>query len=467
MKAKIICIFVMTLLITTTISVTGAGNIEKNDIENETTIEVISSTAPWDLQFSFDVTAATGASGNAGSEFDGTYFYTTRWASNLIHQYTSTGALLKQFSIVGVTGLRDLAYCPVDGFLYGGAAGGTIWGFDPIGETLETTLTGNFECRAIAYDEDLDVFYVSNWGDPVWIVDRTTGNVVGQFDLVSTTSTYGLAYDNKCGSGGPYLWVFDQGDGAGFSQYIYQWDLSAGGYTGIQHDVNPDIGSGSGIAGGLFFTTDFVSGYATLGGLYQDGDSPGTGDWLFCYELCESGSPCEPGIDVEKYVLGLDGKWVDADTENAALDLPICHDGQFKIVIKNTGECALINIVVKDIMHESLKYTGADPEPDNVVNTPPEWVMDWMFPGPLAPGGTIEIYVNFHVEGPECSVDYNHVLVEGFCEECPGNIVQDEDWCWVHAYKKSKDLNMPFLQFLQSHPNIFPLLQKLLKTLGL
>jgi hypothetical protein len=176
---------------------------------------------------------------------------------------------------------------------------------------------------------------------------------------------------------------------------------------------------------------------------------------------------CEPGIDVEKYVLDLDGNWVDADTENEALDLPICHDGQFKIVITNTGECALINIVVKDIMHESLKYLSADPEPDNVVNTPPDWVMDWMFPGPLAPGATIEIFVNFHVEGPECSVDYNHVLVEGFCEECPGEIVNDEDWCWVHAYKKSKDLNMPFLQFLHNHPNMFPLLQKLLNTLGL
>ena len=228
-----------------------------------------------------------------------------------------------------------------------------------------------------------------------------------------------------------------------------------------------------------------------LAGEYPAGMDPGPavdgkGDWIFLdpgpwaeiqtygfdynwnlWAGLEDESPCEPGIDVEKYVLGLDGKWVDADTENEALDLPICHDGQFKIVIKNTGECALINIVVKDIMHESLKYTGADPEPDNVVNTPPEWVMDWMFPGPLAPGDTIEIYVNFHVEGPECSVDYNHVLVEGFCEECPGDIVQDEDWCWVHAYKKSKDLNMPFLQFLQSHPNIFPLLQKLLKTLGL
>jgi hypothetical protein len=185
------------------------------------------------------------------------------------------------------------------------------------------------------------------------------------------------------------------------------------------------------------------------------------------FVLTGVGEPCNPGIDVEKYVLDLDGKWIDADTENTALDLPICHDGQFKIVITNTGDCALINIVVKDIMHESLKYLSADPEPDNVVNTPPDWVMDWMFPGPLAPGATIEIFVNFHVEGPECSVDYNHVLVEGFCEECPGEIVNDEDWCWVHAYKKSKDLNMPFLQFLQSHPKIFPLLQKLLNTLGL
>jgi len=183
--------------------------------------------------------------------------------------------------------------------------------------------------------------------------------------------------------------------------------------------------------------------------------------------LTGEGEPCEPGIDVEKYVLDLNGEWVDADTEDTALDLPICHDGQFKIVIKNTGDCALINIIVKDMMHDSLKYTGADPEPLNVEHIGTEWVMDWMFPGPLAPGATIEIFVNFHVEGPECSRDYNHVIVEGFCEECPGDIVQDEDWCWVHAYKKSKDLSMPFLKFLQSHPNIFPLLQKLLKTLGL
>jgi len=191
------------------------------------------------------------------------------------------------------------------------------------------------------------------------------------------------------------------------------------------------------------------------------------GEDNLAFQLTAGGEPCEPGIDVEKQVKDKDGEWVDADTEDEAVDLPICEEATFRIIIKNTGDCALIDIIVKDIMHDSLKYINADPEPDSVVHTAPEWFMEWMIPGPLAPGDTITIYITFHVEGPECSNDYNHVLVEGFCEECPALVVRDEDWCWVHAYKKSKDLNMSFLQFLQAHPNIFPLLQKLLKTLGL
>ena len=469
MKTKIICILIMTLLIATTMSVTGAINNEKNEIESVDSPKVISTYAPWDLQFSFDVTVATGASGNAGAEFDGTYFYTTRWATNLIHQYDSAGALQKQFSVTGVSGLRDLAYCPVDGYLYGGAASGTIWGFDPIGETLEVTLTGNFQCRAIAYDDDLDVFYVSNWGDPVWIVERTTGNVVGQFDLVTTTSTYGFAYDDKCGSGGPYLWVFDQGGGAGQPQYVHQWDLPGAGYTGVQYDVNADIGSGSGIAGGLFFTTDFVEGFATLGGLYQDGDPPGTGDWIFCYELCEYEEQCEPEIDIEKYVWDeKNQEWVDADTMDKALDVPICNDATFKIVIKNTGNCPLFGVNISDHMHDSLEFISADPEPGDIWydETNSEWRMWWFFPDEiLMPGETIVITVIAHVEGPKCSYDYNWVLVGAICEH--GTYVEDEDTCWVHAYEKTKEFNTPILNFLQNHPNMFPLLQLLLQRLGL
>jgi hypothetical protein len=42
------------------------------------------SDVPFDLQFSFNVGNITGL-GNTGSEFDGNYFYTTRWASRVYH----------------------------------------------------------------------------------------------------------------------------------------------------------------------------------------------------------------------------------------------------------------------------------------------------------------------------------------------------------------------------------------------
>ena len=75
--------------------------------------------AMWDVQLEFNALTLSGAAGNAGAEYDGTSFYSTRWASNLIHEYSGDGtALVREFSIPGVTGLRDLAY---DGqYFYGG-----------------------------------------------------------------------------------------------------------------------------------------------------------------------------------------------------------------------------------------------------------------------------------------------------------------------------------------------------------
>jgi hypothetical protein len=250
--------------------VAAAADWEKGPVDSLAT--PAQNDAMWDVQFSFDLTAASGAAGNAGCEFDGTYFYSTRWASNLIHQYDINGVLVKEFSIAGVTGLRDLAY---DGtHFYGGAAGGTIYQMDFTSETLIGNITGSFQSRAIAYDSDLDVFYCSNWGDPVYIVNRS-GAVVGNINLITTTSTYGLAYDNLT-AGGPFLWVHDQTAGG---SVIHQWDLAAGAYTGVTHDVSADFATG-GIAGGLFLTTDYLSGTITIGGLLQ-----GVPDIMVCYEL--------------------------------------------------------------------------------------------------------------------------------------------------------------------------------------
>jgi hypothetical protein len=132
-----------------------------------------------------------------------------------------------------------------------------------------------------------------NWGDPVYEVNRA-GGIVNTFNLVTATSSYGMAYDNVCGGGGtPFLWIFDQGSGAGFPQYILQWDLTTGSFTGVSHDVITDF-PGSGIAGGLFVTSDYIPGKVTIGGMLQSEDpDPNT---MFCYELCDS--PDDLHIDI-------------------------------------------------------------------------------------------------------------------------------------------------------------------------
>jgi hypothetical protein len=283
---KIICILICMLMCVTVGTVTATKTTDTNPtvfIQNHNSMPNL---APWDLLGVFDIgaTGQTGANGNAGAEFDGTYMYSTRWASNLIHRYDTTGTLVEEFSIAGVSGLRDLAY---DGtYMYGGAASSTIYKMDFTTKTLIGTITGGFQCRAIAYDSDLDVFYCKNWADPCWVVDRS-GAIVGQFNLVSTVSTYGLAYDPD--PSGPYLWVFDQGDGT--DSIIYQWDLTAGAYTGFSYDVNQDVGSGIGIAGGLWTSPDFASGKMCIGGCVQDSTAPGVSDYLFVYELYTTNPP--------------------------------------------------------------------------------------------------------------------------------------------------------------------------------
>ncbi len=184
-----------------------------------------------------------------------------------------------------------------------------------------------------------------------------------------------------------------------------------------------------------------------------------------CFQLTRK---CYPNIDVEKYVWDprLE-KWVQADSEPAAVNLPICTDAKFKIIIQNAGVCCdLFNINIYDTMHDSLKYISADPKPNSVEYKPPFYEIYWLIPGPLSPNQKIVINLTAHVEGPECSTDSNHAEALAQCD-CEPYIVKDDDWAYVHAYKKARVINAPFLNFLTSHPNLFPILQRLIMRLGL
>ncbi|MCB2219671.1 MAG: carboxypeptidase regulatory-like domain-containing protein [Bacteroidetes bacterium] len=237
----------------------------------------------WDLLFSFDVEAATGALGNAGAECDGDYYYTTRWASNLIHKYDLDGNLIEEFSIPGVTGLRDLAY---DGnYMYGGAAAGIIYEMDFTTKTLVSSISNAGQARSIAYDADNDAFWISNFGSDVWLIDKTgaTLNTIPNSNL-GLSGMYGSAYDNTTGT--PYLWIFDQGLGAGTAQLIHQVDLNTLMPTGFTYDVLTDLGpNAQAIAGGLFMVDNVYPGLWTIGGLLQ-----GTPDVFFVYEFAPAGA---------------------------------------------------------------------------------------------------------------------------------------------------------------------------------
>jgi hypothetical protein len=247
---------------------------------------------------------------------------------------------------------------------------------------------------------------------------------------------------------------------AGFEQYYWEAQLDpccympGGGWVSIQSIDSPN--------GCWFLWASSADGDMYC---YQEGSTTPDGDSDCAFQLTAFGEPCDPCIDVEKYVLDKDGNWVDADTQDEALDILICKDATFKITIKNCGDVDLVNLVVKDKMHDSLKFINGDPEPDEWYYEEPFYYLDWYIP--LLPvDGSIDIFVTAHVEGPECSYDFNYVLVEA--EGCePPEVVRDEDYAWVHATEKSVAFNTPILNFLQSHQYMFPLLKLLLQQLDL
>ena len=147
--------------------------------------------AMWDLQFSYNLEVVTGALGNAGGEFDGMYYYSTRWASNLLHKVDMTGNLVEEFSIAGVTGLRDLAF---DGtFMYGGAAANTIYIMDFVTKTLIGTIPSPVGVRNISYDEANNGLWVGNWADPPTLIDMS-GTTLATL-TTGLAGQYGAAYD--------------------------------------------------------------------------------------------------------------------------------------------------------------------------------------------------------------------------------------------------------------------------------
>jgi hypothetical protein len=225
-------------------------------------------TTYWELFFTLDLTAATGGSANSGVEFDGTYFYTTRWDSNLMYKYDINGNLLEEFTIPGVWGIRDLAF---DGtYMYGGYSSTTILKMDFNTKTVVGTIPSPVQVGYIAYDMAHDAFWCGDWYDNPTLVSRN-GTTLG-------TIYTGLVNQSGAACDGQFLYIFDQGQGPGTPQIISQWNLYTGQPTGDFIDVTEDITGTNGVAGGLFSPENIGYGPVAVGGVLV-----GNPDMLFIY----------------------------------------------------------------------------------------------------------------------------------------------------------------------------------------
>ena len=180
-----------------------------------------------------------------------------------------------------------------------------------------------------------------------------------------------------------------------------------------------------------------------------------------------SGEECNPSIDVKKYVKHPDsGEWVIASTPGDAVDIRIGSTVDFKIELVNDGGPPLDSIVVNDTMEAGLEFVSANPSPTST--SPLQW--DDVL-GTLDPGETEDIIVTVKVVGEHCNTYYQKVWGYVLCAcgepncDCPPQYY--EYYTYIHAFEKARTINRPFLNFLENHQILFPLLRLLIQRLGL
>ncbi|MBK7630083.1 MAG: T9SS type A sorting domain-containing protein [Ignavibacteriales bacterium] len=252
--------------------------------------------ATWDVEFNYDAATVTLLGGSTGAVYIPSLnkFWTSRWATALAHQWNMDGTLDMEFTLP-FTGTRNMVF---DGtFIYCCNSTTTVQIVDPVTRTVVGTVSvvgapNGF--RSMTYNPDGDggngSLIGGNWTAPnLNFYEFSMTGVLLRTIPSTVTGVYGIAYD-KWSAGGPFLWVWGQGLGAGTPQIIQQMDFNTGTYTGVQHDVMTDVGVGqpttTGIAGGMFITDQLIPGEATMGGVLQ-----GTPNSFFGYELTTTNAP--------------------------------------------------------------------------------------------------------------------------------------------------------------------------------
>lgn len=317
------------------------------------------------------------------------------------------GSLVNQWTPTWLTGgsggLRDLAY---DGeYFYGSNTDTKIYCFDVDGNLI-TSWSAPAAVRSIAYDEDNDAFWINNWEEDLQLVDRS-GSML--YTISSPPSLYGSAWEKEY-SGTPALWLFTGTSTGGPCQVEKYFDLYTGGNNlGKQHQVSDDF-EPTGIAGGLFITNEWSPGNGTLGGIIQM--TPTT---LFGYELIKE--------------------------ENTPPDAPT-------ITGPDNGDAGTAYL---------FTFNAVDPDNNDV-----RYIVDWG-------DGEIDT-TDYSQSGVDISLlktwtKAGTYTITAKAQDTKGEI--SPETTKTVTMPRDKAINRPFLNWLHCHPNLFPLLQKILMRLGL
>jgi hypothetical protein len=299
--------------------------------------------ALYDLVWKVNTHGYPTAYNEAGIETDGSYIYSTRWnTAGAFFRYTMAGAFVDGFSISGAGAIRDLAYDPAVGRMYGGAGATTVYEMNFTTYTLVSSFVAPTAVRAIAWDPDLNIFYANNWSTAIYKFTKA-GASQGSFPCgPAGVSYYGFAYCPVGTCGGPLLYGYAQ---TGVSPYNYMVEIAlpSGTETGNNLDITSLIGATTGTAGGLAFYTDIPSNKWVVLGLSQN-------EWIFTLEVCPAGAQQTNDVGVAAIVTPVSG-W------NLGAAEPV------KITVHNYGTASQSNIPVYFTLDGGAQQTGTVPGP--------------------------------------------------------------------------------------------------------
>ncbi len=305
----------------------------------------------WDVLFTFDCSAPF----HSGIEIDNVNIYTTSFNAGNFSRYEMDGTLISDFTISGVTNIRDMAY---DGtYFYGSPASMTIYIMDLANETLigiiPVTCAGITGVRHIAFDPGLDDgnggFWVGNW-DEFGAIAMDGSQIYASIADISE-STYGTAYDPWT-DGGPYIWNFKQiGSGA----ELHQFDIASQTLTGVVHDASDIPGFNAGIAGGLATYVNDNGIFAMLANIQQGTNIVGI------YEIAITSDPEAPGAATDVVVTPDVGGALEAVIDWVCPDIDVAGDPLTELdsMLVYRGE-DLIYTDTEPVIGEAGTYTDAD-----------------------------------------------------------------------------------------------------------